>query len=177
MAISREKKSTLVDEIEQLLATSKMTVAAAYQGLSVKEMQELRKLAKESGTTIKVTKNRLVRLAASRVENIKDVDTSALAGQLVYAFNAEDEVTPAQTLAGFAKTHPNLQFVGAITGDGTFIGAEDVKALASLPSKEQLRGMLVGTIAAPLSGFVNVMAGNVRGVLNVLTARAEALEQ
>jgi len=61
------------------------------------------------------------------------------------------------------------------SSDGKFLAAEDVKVLAALPSKEQLRGQLVGTIAAPLSGFVNVLAGNVRGVLNVLSARADQL--
>ena len=68
-----------------------------------------------------------------------------------------------------------MTFVGAITADNKFSGPDDVKDLANLPSKDQLRAMLVCTIAAPISGFVNVMAGNVRGVLNVLNARAEAL--
>ncbi len=176
MAITRNKKVTIVDELTSLLAESRLTVAAEYKGLTVSDMQELRKAARENGTSIKVTKNRLMKLAVSGVETLKEADTSTLKGQLVYAFNGEDEVAPAQVLNTFAKTHPHLKFVGAITADGNFIGEEDVKALANLPSKDQLRGMLVGTIAAPLSGFVNVMAGNVRGVLNVLTARAETLE-
>lgn len=176
MAITKDKKVAIVDELTQLLQESRLTVAAEYQGITVGEMQELRKAARENGTSIKITKNRLLKLAVSGVDSLKEADTSALTGQLVYAFNGEDEVAPAQVLNSFAKTHPNLKFVGAITADGNFIGADDVKALANLPSKDQLRGMLVGTIAAPLSGFVNVMAGNVRGVLNVLTARAESLE-
>lgn len=176
MAITREKKTAIVDELTDLLRGSRMTVAAEYQGLSVQNLQELRRTAREANTSIKVTKNRLLKLASSNVENLKDVDTSALKGQLIYAFNAEDEVAPAQVFAAFMKAHPQLKFVGAITADGTFIDADDVKALASLPSKQQLRGMLVGTIAAPLSGFANVLAGNVRGVLNVLNARAEAIE-
>ena len=68
-----------------------------------------------------------------------------------------------------------MEFVGAISADGQFVGVDDVKALASLPSKEQLRAQLVGTISAPISGFVKVMSGNVRGVINVLNARAEAI--
>ena len=175
MAITKEKKVAIVDELTTLLQGSRLTVAAEYQGLTVSDMQTLRQAAEENGTSIKVTKNRLMKLAVSKIDSIKDADTSALKGQLVYAFNDEDEVAPAQVLATFAKKHPQLKFVGAISADGTFIDAEDVKALAALPSKDQLRGMLVGTLAAPLSGFVNVMAGNVRGVLNVLTARAETL--
>jgi large subunit ribosomal protein L10 len=177
MALTKVKKHEVVDEISALLNDSKMTVVAAYPGTTVKAMQTLRKQAKENGTTVKVVKNRLVIKAIQSNESLKDVDTAAIKGQLLYAFNSEDEVAPAQALANFAKTSPTLEFVGAITAEGVFIGADDVKALAALPSKEQLRAQLVGIISAPLSGFVNVVAGNVRGVLNVLNARAETLGQ
>ncbi len=177
MALAKSKKSDVISELVDLLGSSKLTVVAFYRGLTVKQMQELRKQAKENGTTLKVVKNRLVKKALEQVDTLKDTDTSALRDQLVYAFNAQDEVAPAQVLAAFAKKAPELQFVGAINADGSFLSADDVKALASLPSKDQLRGQLVGTLAAPLSGFVNVLAGNVRGVLNVLNARAESMGQ
>jgi len=176
MALTKEEKQSVVDEVNTLLGNSKLTVAAAYQGTSVKALQELRKAAKLNGTTIKVVKNRLVVKSVEANEKLKEADTSALKGQLLYAFNMEDEVAPAQVLAKFSKMNPTVQFVGAITQDGVFIGADDVKALAALPSKDQLRAQLVGTIAAPLSGFINVLNGNVRGVLNVLNARAEAIQ-
>ncbi len=175
MALTKDKKYEVVEEVSRLLEDSKMTVIASYQGTGVKAMQELRRSAKASGTSVKVVKNRLVIKALGSSERFKDMDTSALTGQLLYAFNSDDEVAPAQNLANFAKLQPSLQFVGAISADGNFIPAEDVKALADLPSKEQLRAHLVGVLSAPLSGFVNVMAGNVRGVLNVLNARAESI--
>ena len=173
MALTKNKKNEVVEEVQQLLSTSKMTVITKYEGTTVKAMQQLRAQARDNGTTVKVVKNRLVKKAIEQTDSLKTVDTAPLEGMLLYAFNSEDEVAPAQSIANFAKANPTLEFVGAITADGQFISADDVKALASLPSKEQLRGMLVGTIAAPLSGFVNVLAGNVRGVLNVLNARAE----
>jgi large subunit ribosomal protein L10 len=175
MALSKEKKQQVVDEVASLLGESKLTVVASYPGTTVKALQQLRRDARTNGTVVKVVKNRLVIKAVQSNETLKDADISALNGQLLYAFNDQDEVAPAQALATFARLNPSLVFVGAITADGTFIGPEDVKALAALPSKDQLRGMLVGTIAAPLSGFVNVLSGNVRGVLNVLNARAEQL--
>lgn len=175
MALTKEEKQSVVSEVADLLGSSKLTVVAKYQGLTVKQMQELRKSAKESNTTVKVVKNRLVRQALTQVESLKDVDTSQLVAQLVYAFNSVDEVAPAQSLHAFAKANPNLEFVGGITADGVFISADDVKALASLPSKDQLRGMLVGTIAAPLTSFVRVLQGGQRGVLYALNARAESL--
>lgn len=175
MPLTKDKKNEVVSEVAELLGASKLTVVAKYEGTGVKAMQTLRRDAKQSGTKVKVVKNRLVVQALKATDNLKDVDTSALEGMLLYAFNSEDEVASAQNLNSFAKTNPTLQFVGGITPDGQFIPVEDVKALANLPSKEQLQGMLVGTIAAPLSGFVNVLSGNIRGVLNVLSARAEAI--
>jgi large subunit ribosomal protein L10 len=177
MALTKTQKTDVITEVSGLLGSSKLTVVAKYEGTGVKALQSLRRDARANGTTVKVVKNRLVIQALKDTETFKDTDTSALQGMLLYAFNSEDEVAPAQNLQAFAKLNPTLEFVGAITSEGQFMAAEDVKALASLPSKEQLRAMLVGTIAAPLSGFVNVLSGNVRGVLNVLNARAEALGQ
>ena len=175
MALTKDKKTEIVNEVAELLNSSKLTVAAKYAGTSVKAMQDLRRSGKGNGTTIKVFKNRLVIRALKDNSKLKDVDTSLLNDMLIYAFNNDDEVAPAQTLANFAKTNPTLEFVGAISADGQFLAAEDVKTLANLPSKEQLRSMLVGTIAAPLSGFANVLNSNVRGILNVLNARSESL--
>ncbi|MDB5160857.1 MAG: rplJ [Candidatus Saccharibacteria bacterium] len=175
MALSREKKNEVVADTASLLASSKLTVLAKYQGTPVKSLQQLRRDARGSGTQVRVIKNRLFRLVLDNDQRFASADKDLLVGQLLYAFNAEDEVAPAQSLANFAKLEPQIEFVGALTADGQLLSADDVKALAALPSKDQLRGMLVGTIAAPLSGFANVLAGNVRGVLNVLNARSEQL--
>jgi len=175
MALDKQQKENIVSEVSSLLEASKLTVVANYKGTGVKQLQDLRKSAKESGTKVKVIKNRLVVQALSKNDKFRSTDTSLLSQQLLYAFNSEDEVAPAQALAKFAKTNPSLVFVGAITAEGEFISADDVKALSSLPSKDQLRGQLVGILNAPLSGFVGVLSGNVRGVLNVLNARSEQL--
>ena len=175
MALTRQKKEDTVADVQALLAGSKLTVFARYQGTAVKDMQELRSQAKDNGTTVKVIKNRLFKKALEAVDGIKPADISDLKGQLLYAFNDSDEVAPAQSLAGFAKNNPQVEFVGGITGEGQLLSASDVQLLANLPSKDQLRGQLVGLIASPLSGFTAVLAGNVRGVVNVLNARAEQL--
>lgn len=175
MALTKDKKHSVVQEVAELLDSSKMTVVATYQGTPVKAMQALRREAKQGGTTVKVVKNRLVMQALKASDNLKDVETNSLTGMLLYAFNSEDEVAAAQALATFAKTQPTLEFVGAISEEGVFVAAEDVKALALLPSKETLRAQLVGTLAAPLSGFVNIMSGNIRGVVQVLQARADSI--
>lgn len=174
MALTKEQKQSVVDEVVTLLGESKLTVAAAYQGTGVKALQELRRSAKENGTTVKVVKNRLVIKAAQSNEQLKDVDVSALKGQLLYAFNANDEVAPAQVLSNFAKKNPSLQFVGAITNDGQFLGADGVKALANLPSKNELIAQVVATLASPLNDVTNALSGNLHALLDGVEAKASA---
>ncbi len=175
MALTRKKKEQVVGSIEMLLAESKLTVIVKYQGTPVKAMQQLRNSASVDGTTLHVVKNRLFKKAIGSNPVLKDIDTSDLRGQLLYAFNAGDEVAPARSLANFAKTNPQIEFVAAITADGQLLGTDLISDLASLPTKDVLRDQLIATISAPVSGFVSVLAGNVRGVLNVLNARASAL--
>lgn len=176
MALTREAKESVVAEMNNLLSATKITVVAKYTGTTVQEIQQLRRQASETNTDLKIAKNRLVIKAMSNHETLKSADTSKLEGQLLYAFNADDEVAPAQVLYAFSKEHPQIEFVGAYSDDGSWMDAEQVSQLAQLPSKEQLRAQLVGTIAAPISGFVNVLNGNLRGFVNVLNARAQEME-
>lgn len=175
MALSRERKVELIADIGQLLDNSKLTVVAKYPGTSVKSLQKLRKESLENGTKVRVLKNRLVKKAIENNERFKLIDTNLFSGQLLYAFNAEDEAAPAQNLAAFAKEEPQIEFVGALTADGRILSAEDVAVLAALPTINELRSQLAGTIAAPLTGFAATVSGNLRGVLNVLSARSEQL--
>ena len=96
MALLKAKKNEVVSEVSELLSNSKLTVITAYQGTTVKALQELRREAKQNGTTLKVVKNRLVIKAIQANDKLKDVDTSTLNGMLLYAYNSEDEVPPAQ---------------------------------------------------------------------------------
>lgn len=174
MAISRDKKQTLVDEMKALLAESKMTVFAQYQGLSVADLQELRAKAREAGVTIKVVKNRLVRVAIADTKHLADVDTTSLKGQLVYAISSEDEVAPAQVLNDFAKAHDALQFVGAISGEAAVLSDADVKALAGLPSKNQLIAETVAQLLSPVHDVTNALSGNLHALLDGVEAKATA---
>ena len=93
---------------------------------------------------------------------------------MALAMGFDDEVAPARLIFQFAKTHKALEIVGAITGEGQLLSAGQVKALASLPSKEQLLAQVVGTIAAPLSSFMSVLSGNIRNLFYVLNAINES---
>ena len=175
MAISRDKKNTLVAELAELFASSKGTAGAVYTGLSVADMQQLRAAARENNVVIKVVKNRLVRVALAGDAKFKNADTQLLAGQLVYAFSNTDEAAPAQLIAKFAKIHPELKLVVGFDNTGASLDSATVNALASLPTKDQLRGQLVSVLAAPLSGFLSVANGAQRGFAQVLAQRAESL--
>jgi len=172
MAISRDKKNALVAEMTDTLQTAKMTVFAQYQGLSVADVQELRKQAREAGVVIKVVKNRLVRVALGSVDTYKNTDTAPLTGQLLYAISAEDEVAPAQVLNKFAKTHPALQFAGAFSGEGALLSADEVKALAGLPSKNQLIGEVISQLLSPVHDITNALSGNLHALLDGVEAKA-----
>ena len=152
-----------------------MTIVTKYEGTTVKAMQALRRDVRENGTVAKVVKNRLVIKAIQHGDGkLKDVDTSALQGMLLYAFNSEDEVAPAQAIANFAKLNPTLEFVGAISAEGKFLTAEEVSALATLPSKEVLIAQVVATLTAPLSDSVNALSGNLHALLDGVSAKAAA---
>jgi large subunit ribosomal protein L10 len=172
MAITRDKKKTLVSEMSKVMASAKMTVFAQYQGLSVADVQQLRASAREAGVTIRVVKNRLVRVAMAESAIYKDIDTSALTGQLLYAISTDDEVAPAQILSTFAKTHPALQFAGAFSGEGKLLSADEVKSLASLPSKNQLIAQVVAQLLSPVHDVTNALSGNLHALLDGVEAKA-----
>lgn len=174
MALSREQKESVVAEVKELLTNSKLTVLAQYKGLSVKEMQTLRRSAREAGVEIKVVKNRLFRLTASQVESLKDADLNAFAEQLVYAFSAEDDVASAQVLANFAKTNPALQIVSGLSAEGKVMSVEEVKVLASLPSKNDLIAQVMATLTSPVNDVVSGLSGNLHALLDGVEAKASA---
>lgn len=174
MAISRDKKNALVSELNSAMTSAKMTVFAQYQGLSVANVQELRRAARANGVTIKVVKNRLVRVAMSNIDTYKDTDTSALTGQLLYAFSSEDEVAPAQALDAFAKTHPELKLAGGFSGEGAALNEADVKALAGLPSKDQLIAQVVAQLLSPVHDVTNALSGNLHALLDGVSDKATA---
>ncbi len=172
MALSKDQKDQVVSDVTDLLKDSKMTVVAAYQGTTVKAIQQLRRQARDNGTQVRVVKNRLVIKALQQNDNLKDADTSALTGQLLYAFNSEDEVAPASALADFAKQNPTIVFVGAFSAEGKFISAEDVTALAALPSKEQLIAQVIATLQSPVNDVTNALSGNLHALLDGVEAKA-----
>lgn len=167
---TKAQKQELVKELSQKFKDSKAVVFSDYKGLPVKEMMALRRELRSQGIEMKVTKKTLIDIALREASLAADV--KAMAGQIAVAISSGDEVAAAKILAKASKGNENLKITGGILGEKT-ISKEEVLALSKLPSKEELLGQLVGTINAPVSGFVNVLAGNIRGLVQVLKAVSE----
>ena len=155
MAISKDKKNTLVADLTELLSNSKMVAYAKYQGLTVAELEELRKLARESGIKIKVVKNRLVKVAMKEIAAFKNTETDGLVGQLLYAIGTDEDFDAAKVLAKFAKTHKVLELTGGFNDKGENLSKEEITTLGSLPTKNELIAQIVDTLLSGINGIVS----------------------
>ncbi len=176
MAITRAEKEEAVSQLQTELSQLKLAVLTDYRGLTVSEISELRGKLRDEGMSYRVTKNTLLRIAAKETPALVGIDPATFTGPMALAISPDDEVAPARVVFQYAKEHKALEIVGALTADGELLSSAQVKALAMLPTREQLLGQLVGTIAAPLSSFVGVMGANVRGIVTVLQAIKDSKE-
>lgn len=172
MAISKEKKRELVADYADKLARSEAVIFTDYSGLPVKEQQKLRRQLWESQSGFQVVKNTLLRRALQDAGMSVPEETLTRPTALGYCF--EDVTTVVKVLSDFAKETEFLTFKGGLLG-ARFIGAEEVEALAKLPSRDVLLALVVRGIQSPISGLVNVLVGPLRGLVNVLQARSDQL--
>lgn len=170
MPKTKVQKSAIVEKLADALRGAKGVVFANFQGLSIQDQDELRGACKAQGVRYVATKKTLLKKALE-MSGVA-IDTKAFDGGVAVVSTPLDEVLPAQIVAGFAKTHKAVTLFGGLL-DGAAIEGAKVLALSKLPGKRQLLGQLVWTINAPVSGFVNVLAGNIRGLVNVLNAVKE----
>ena len=171
MAVTRKQKEVALSELEVQLTGAKSVVFADYRGTSVKKISELRRSMSKENVYTKVAKISLIKLALKKI----GVDISAMDFKVpvALAISKEDEVAPARILNNFIKENKNVQILSGLM-DNQVISKAEVLALAALPGKQELRGRLVSTIAAPMSGFVNVLAGSLRKLVYALNAIKEA---
>jgi len=155
MALRLEDKKTLVKEVNVVAGDSVTAVAAEYRGLSVSEMTELRRAARNAGVYLRVVKNTLARRAVEGTEFECMQDT--LKGPILLAFAKDDPGAAARVIKDFAKEHDALQAVSLSVG-GQILPASDLKRLAELPTLDQARAMLLGVMLAPMSQLVRTLA-------------------
>ncbi len=155
MAMRLEDKKALVKEVSAVAGDSVTAVAAEYRGLSVAEMTELRRIARDSGVYLRVVKNTLARRAVEGTEFECMKDT--LKGPILLAFAKDDPGAAARVIKDFAKEHDALQAVSLSAG-GQLLPASDLKKLAELPTLDQARAILLGVMVAPMSTLVRTLA-------------------
>lgn len=167
MAVIRPEKAAKVAEIKELLASAKCTVLVDFCGLTVAQDTALRRKMREGGVHYNVVKNTLLRIAAQEAD-IEGLE-SFLEKNTAIAVSPEDPVAVAKIICDFAKENKELKVKAGVL-DGKVISAEEIKALAALPPKEVLVAKLLGSMNAPISGFVNVLQGTIRNVVYALDA-------
>lgn len=171
MAKSREQKRDILEGLKRKIGESKSIVFTRFDGLQVKENEELRSKLKQEQSEYYVTKKTLLDLALK--DNDLKVDVQGFDGKVAAVFGYEDEVAPAKIVDEFRKTREDkIHFLGAIL-EGKFLSPEEVSALAKLPSKQELYAKIVGSLNAPISGLVNALAGNIKNLVYVLKAIEE----
>ena len=163
--MARPEKEAVVKELTDKFSSAKSLVITDYLGLNVAEMTELRSKLREAGVEFKVVKNTLATIAANDVE--MDEMTEYFSGPTAIAFGEDDAVSPAKVLVEFAKDHEVLEIKAGLL-NGEIISKEKVESLAEIPSREELLAKAFASMKAPLSGLVNVLQGNIRGLVQVL---------
>ncbi len=171
--MNRTDKIALVKSLNEVFSQANVVVVTRNSGLTVAEMTDLRNQIRDAGASFKVTKNRLTRLAleGTAFESISDLFT----GPTAIAYS-DDPVAAAKVVVEFAKKNDKLAVVGGAMGE-TVLDEDGVKALASLPSLDELRGKLVGLVQAPatkIAGVLQAPAGQLARVLNAYASKDEA---
>jgi len=165
--LNKNSKEQLVAELASKLADAKASFLADYRGLDVEQVNNLRGELRKAGVEYQVVKNTLLKLAA-RNTGAACLEPH-LQGPTAIAIAGDDPVAPAKVLAGFAKANDKFELKGAAL-DGKLLSIEDIKALAELPSREELLAKMLGSMGAPVSNFVGVLAAVPRSLVQVLSA-------
>lgn len=171
MPKTRIQKENEVKKMAEGFSQAKAVVLTSCDGLKVSASNELRNLLRAQGVQFVAGKKTLIKRAAAEFAPEISPEIDSAQGGLAMAFGS-DEVAPAKILVDFAKGKEMKIYGGLL--EGKFITAAKVKELAGLPSKLELIALTVRTIKAPLNGFANVLAGNLRGLVNVLNAVKES---
>lgn len=173
--MSREKKAQIIDELQDIFSTCSIGILADYRGLAAPEMTKLRRSLREEGIEYKVIKNTLARFAAERAGRSDLI--SLFSNPISIAFSHGDIIAPAKVLADYINTSREaIRIRGGFLSD-RLLTKEDVMALAKLPSREILLAKVVGGMQSPIIILLSHLAAPMRGLVNVLQARIQQLEE
>lgn len=158
MAITKEKKSQILKDLEEKFSRAKAVYFAENKGLSVKNVTDLRRSLHEQGVDFVVAKKTLMKLAAKNT-NLPELSDDVLPGPIAAVIGYDDVVIPSKLVKDFAaKAEEKVALTGGVL-DGKVLSRAEAVQIASLPSKEQLLAQLVGSMKAPISGFHGALHG------------------
>ncbi|NLF43355.1 MAG: 50S ribosomal protein L10 [Bacteroidales bacterium] len=165
-----ERKKQVVQELSESIKSAKSIVFADYRGLTVEQDTELRSALRKAGVEYKVVKNTLTKLAANE-NGLNDLEPH-FNGPTSMAFSDQDVIAPAKVMVEYAKKYEKLELKAGVI-EGNIFDVKGIEAIASLPSKEELLAKAMGSLMSPITGLVNVLNGNIRGLVIALNAIAE----
>jgi len=160
--LTKKQKEQVIEDLTDRIKRQKVLVFTDFSGLKVSETRDLRKKLREAGMEYKVAKKTLIKLALEKAKKVADIMQFKSSVALVFGYN--DPIMPAKIISGFSKEHNKLKVLGGLMEDKV-LTVEEIKELAKIPSREELLTKLVWSIKAPVSGFVNVLRGNIRNLL------------
>ena len=167
-----EKKVQIVKQLKERLSKAQGVVLTDYQGLSVPEVEVLRRSLQEAGASYQVVKNTLLNLATKDTNYQLPITNDLLAGPTAVVLSNDDEIKSLKALYNFAREHTALQVKGGFF-EGAFLAAEKLKEIAELPSREELLAKLLGMMQSPIVRLVNATKSGQAELVQVLKAVAE----
>lgn len=170
MALTKEQKKQIIEDLEEKIDRQKSVVFVGIANLKAKDLLDLRNQLKESNCLLAVIKKTLLKIACQ--EKNMPLELEKLEGETALIFGFGDELSPAKISDKFTLGNENLKILGGIF-ENEFIDKDKVIALARIPSREELLAKMVGSIKAPIAGFVNALEGNIKGLLYALNQLAE----
>ncbi len=149
-----ELKQPIVEEIKENIKDAKSVVLVDHRGLTVAQDTQLRKSLREAGVIYKVYKNTMIKLAidGTEFESLKD----DLEGPTAVVISKTDATAPARLVAKFAKDNPKLELKSGVV-EGTHYDTEGIKAISTIPSREELLSKFLGSIQSPIANFARVI--------------------
>lgn len=166
MAQTKQQKQTILQDLDKKIDRQKAIVFFDFTGLKVKDFSLLRKKIKAAGGELKVVKKTLMDIAFKKAK--LKVEPKKMPGEIALVFGYQDIILPAKTVWQFARDFPNLKILAGFV-ENNFKEADEIIALAQLSSREELLTKLVGSIASPLSGLINSLQYNLKGLVYLLT--------
>jgi len=177
MPLTKEQKQKIVEDLTEKIARQKAMIFVDFTGLKVKDLSNLRKKLKAVNSELKVAKKTLLGLVFKK--SGLEIEAKKIKGEIALIFGYNDGLSLAKMIYQFAEANPNLKILGGFIESQKskvksqkyeFLGAEQIIELAKLPTKEELLVNLVRSIFAPVSNLVNVLQGNIKGLIYALSA-------